>query len=222
MLAPVWDLEAKAWLHDVLASQVAHDGDRETAARHHALAIEMFGELGHPGAKALAELQRDLTLADEPTSALHEAIVAVAGPSLTPDAGPRAPSVRRLLVRWARMTAVGLPTDAIVVGDGWLKPPHGPRAELKSRASRRLLRALADHHDTDPGGALSVHALFATGWPGEAALESAAASRVYVAISTLRKAGLKAELQRTEAGYLLDPTVKVVIEDAAAESPSRR
>ena len=58
-----------------------------------------------------------------------------------------------------------------------------------------------------PGRALDVDALFAAGWPGEKAHPDSSTSRVYVAISTLRKAGLKDVLLRRDDGYLFDPDV---------------
>ena len=43
-------------------------------------------------------------------------------------------------------------------------------------------------------------------------LPEAGASRVYVAISTLRRMGLRDLLQRIDTGYLIDPATRVVAE----------
>ncbi len=100
----------------------------------------------------------------------------------------------------------GLPDEALVVGIGWFKPPHGHRIDISSRrAPSALLRALASARKQRSGASLTVDALFDAGWPNERALPAAAASRVYVAISTLRKMGLKDLLIRDDAGYRLDP-----------------
>ena len=54
-----------------------------------------------------------------------------------------------------------------------------------------------------------MDALQSAGWPGERMHPEAASNRVYVAITTLRKLGLKPVLVRRDDGYLLDPEVTV-------------
>ena len=104
----------------------------------------------------------------------------------------------------------GLPDEALVVGAGWFKPPHGHRIDISSRrAPSALLQALGTARKRS-GASLTVDELFEAGWPNERALPAAAASRVYVAISTLRKMGLKELLIRDDAGYRLDPSIPLL------------
>ena len=60
-----------------------------------------------------------------------------------------------------------------------------------------------------PGASLSLSELLAAGWPGESMVAHAGANRVYAAIATLRKMGLKPYLLRRDDGYLIDPAVPV-------------
>jgi tetratricopeptide (TPR) repeat protein len=93
----------------------------------------------------------------------------------------------------------------------WFQPPDGARVGLETRkALRLLLSRLADHRADAPGEPLAIAQLFEAGWPGERVQADAATSRVYVALSTLRKMGLEAVLLRRPDGYLLDPGVPLV------------
>lgn len=126
----------------------------------------------------------------------------------------RSAMVRRAARALRARLSDGVPADALVVGEGWFKPPRAARVDISSRrAPSALLRALSEARRKRPGASLSVDDLFAAGWPGERALPAAAASRVYVAISTLRKLGLKDLLIRDETGYRFDPNVPVVAGD---------
>ncbi len=57
---------------------------------------------------------------------------------------------------------------------------------------------------------LSVEALIMAGWPGERILPKAGATRLYTALSTLRRLGLRRVLLRRRTGYLLDPSIPMV------------
>ena len=50
--------------------------------------------------------------------------------------------------------------------------------------------------------------------PGERPLHEAGRNRLYVALSMLRKLGLRALIERDEAGYRLDPTIPLAIDPA--------
>jgi hypothetical protein len=76
---------------------------------------------------------------------------------------------------------------------------------MRRRAPRLVLLRLVEERLTHPGRTLSVADLLAAGWPGERVLPEAGQSRVYVAISTLRRLGLAGLLVHTGSGYLLDP-----------------
>ncbi len=92
----------------------------------------------------------------------------------------------------------------------WL--PTTARVSLEKRKPvRLLLMRLIDEHEKSPGHPLTVDDLLAAGWPGERVIRDAGASRVYVALGTLRKLGLRDVILSREGGYLLDPAVKIVV-----------
>ena len=98
--------------------------------------------------------------------------------------------------------------DTLVISaDGrWFQLPTGRKVTLMRRRSLRLvLRRLLEERLSRPGSALSVDDLLEAGWPGERVVPHAGAARVYVAISTLRKMGLREFLVSRDDGYLLDP-----------------
>lgn len=99
----------------------------------------------------------------------------------------------------------------LVAADGaWFQLRGGAKVDLLRRGPlRRLLAALAAGHSTSRGVALAPAALVDEAWPGERVLESAAATRLRVAIATLRKMGLKPYLRTGPSGYLLDPEAQV-------------
>jgi hypothetical protein len=102
----------------------------------------------------------------------------------------------------------------VISSDGrWFQLPAGPKITLMRRRSLRLvLRRLLEERLARPGSALSVDELLAAGWPGERVVPHAGAARVYVAISTLRKMGLRDFLVSRDDGYLLDPDSKTKTE----------
>jgi hypothetical protein len=66
-----------------------------------------------------------------------------------------------------------------------------------------ILDRLARERLEKPGNPLPWDALLEAGWPGERVLPTAGAHRVRVALSTLRKLGLKEALSTTADGYVL-------------------
>jgi hypothetical protein len=56
-----------------------------------------------------------------------------------------------------------------------------------------------------------VERVFDEAWDGEKVIAEAAASRVYVAINTLRNMGLRSVLKSEPSGYFLDPDVPVAL-----------
>lgn len=89
-----------------------------------------------------------------------------------------------------------------------LRAPDGTDVDLASReVLRRLVLALARARDERPGEPISVETLVLEGWPGERMRWESALNRFKVALSTLRKLGLKELIVRRDDGYLLDPAV---------------
>jgi len=107
---------------------------------------------------------------------------------------------------------------ALVVGpEGrWFRPPHGePQSLARRRPLADILARLATARQETPGAPLGWEALRDAAWPGERMQASAAAHRVRVALSTLRKLGLRDQLLSTQDGYALDPACPF----ARAEEP---
>jgi tetratricopeptide (TPR) repeat protein len=102
----------------------------------------------------------------------------------------------------------------LVESDGrWFQVPGGKRVGLhRRRAIGRVLRALVDARLRAPGSTCPPDVLLAYGWPGERCDPRSGAARVYNALATLRKLGLRTALLSRDDGYLLDPeqTVRVV------------
>lgn len=102
-----------------------------------------------------------------------------------------------------------------VRGDGRAFHLPGAREEvdLRRRAPlQRIVLALARRRIEAPGEALGLDELLAAGWPGERVGDSAGANRVHVALTTLRKLGLRALLVSSAAGYALSSAIPCVLE----------
>jgi predicted ATPase len=105
---------------------------------------------------------------------------------------------------------VGALTVSEDASNVWL--PTTARVSLEKRKPvRLLLLRLIQEHAKKPGSPLTVDDLLAAGWPGERVIRDAGASRVYVALGTLRKLGLRDVILSRDGGYLLDPQVKIVV-----------
>jgi hypothetical protein len=89
----------------------------------------------------------------------------------------------------------------------------GERADLSRRRNARLLLgALVDAHAhaTTSASSLTVADLVRAGWPDERMVGDAGALRVRVALSELRKLGLRSVLVRDGGGWRLAPDLRVV------------
>jgi len=119
-------------------------------------------------------------------------------------------AAREALASAGERRIADLPVQDLAIGDGaeWFRAPGGAAVDLRQRRPlRRMLWSLVEHRRGGEEGSLSVDELLARGWPGERVIPEAGAHRVRVAISTLRKLGLKGVLITGEDGYLLDPSV---------------
>jgi tetratricopeptide (TPR) repeat protein len=81
----------------------------------------------------------------------------------------------------------------------------------RRKAVRGVLRALVDARSSQPGVPVSVETLVRAGWPGERILPAAAAGRVYTAIATLRRLGLRGVVEQSGSGYLIPPQIPVLL-----------
>ena len=86
----------------------------------------------------------------------------------------------------------------------------GETVDLSRRKTlKQILSRLASSRLSAPGVPLSVEAVLEAGWPGERVIQEAALNRVYVAVATLRKLGLRDVLASRDSGYYLDDDVQL-------------
>jgi hypothetical protein len=97
----------------------------------------------------------------------------------------------------------------LVCPDGlWFRSPDGPVVSIERwRPLQRLLLRLVEEREVRPGMPLTVEALVEAGWPSERMIARAGATRVYTAIASLRRLGLRDVLVRIGGGYLLVPAI---------------
>lgn len=83
----------------------------------------------------------------------------------------------------------------------------GERTDLQSRGPlRRIVWELALRRVIEPGVAADVPSLVAVAWPDEDVRPASAVHRLHVALSTLRRLGLRDAIESTDGGYLLTPS----------------
>ncbi len=86
-----------------------------------------------------------------------------------------------------------------------LRRSEGDLVRLETRgAPKRILAHLVARWLESPGATSTLDEIFAAGWPEVRVSARSAASRVYVAVSTLRSMGLGPSLARTSDGYRLE------------------
>lgn len=92
----------------------------------------------------------------------------------------------------------------------WFALPTGERVSLGRRLSPKLLLLeLARHRETSPGVPVASDRLIEAGWPNERIRASAAKNRLAVALTMLRKLGLREHIVADVRGYFLDPATEV-------------
>ncbi len=127
-------------------------------------------------------------------------------------------AVREQLGLWstdldANDGALDLPAGCVAVcaRGTWFRTPEGPVVSISRwLALRNLLVRISEQRETAPNAPLNVEALVTAGWPGERIMQKAGATRVYTALSALRRLGLRRVLIRRTGGYLLDPNIPIV------------
>lgn len=189
-----WSSRFRGWLALVRAEHHDPPSDLELAPAH--------------GATAIAPLRRGWrAAADGDPQATEEALAAleeiVASGVLE---GPNQGFIEGLTTRLREhATAWSFAPDGT-----WVLPFGGEPIDLsRFTANARVLAELLRHRLEAPGGEVSLEVLLSAGWPGQQIIRRAASNRVSVALSTLRRAGLRDLIQRHRGGWLLDPAVPV-------------
>lgn len=208
LLGAAGDRKQQAFFGAALALSVAERGQgddagallAEASEACDASALQLFTR-GVAIVRATPGNERDLRL-DEARAAVLAALDANA---LAVRMAARALSsvVDRLAAR------ADAPARITIARDGsWIEIAEH-RSSVEGTAPRRLAVFLARSRFDHPGRPLSVDVLFDAGWPGDDAAEEKRANRVRVALTQLRKAGLRHALLSQPEGYLLDPTIPI-------------
>ena len=96
----------------------------------------------------------------------------------------------------------------------WMRLPSGEVVELaKKRVGRRLVVELARARIESPGEPIDARELFDRAWEGERVIAEAARNRLHVALSGLRKQGLREYLEAVGDGYRLARELRVTFSD---------
>lgn len=215
-----------AFLHAAAAGLEASVGDAPAAAAHLRVARAGAAQLDNPLVRLVVALHEHAVAVHGGARAPAEAFLAsLAG---GPDADLVATSFDvRFAVRMLRR-ALARPVDAedegrrlVVQREGlWFSVDDGARVDLSRRgALRKILVALCERRAREGSGA-SVEALAEAGWPGERMLVEAAATRVRVAIATLRRLGLRSALVTRDDGYHLATELRVAWAPAPERTPA--
>ena len=210
-------------IHAAAAALEATEGDHVAAATSLAIAQRSAARSGNPVVRFAVDAQRGTVeiaraSAGERDAVVHtwrswrdEVVVAEATRELIATSMDARFALRVLDHTLRRATSsrtsssLHLPTDV-----SWFELGKGARVDLGRRgALRRILGALADQRVASPGQGLPIGVLVERGWPGERVLVEAAATRVRVAVATLRRLGLRNAILTRDDGYLLDPNVAV-------------
>jgi len=106
----------------------------------------------------------------------------------------------------APKTTAPSPRLVVSASGRWFRLGDGDRVDLgRRRALRLIVQRLAEARAASPNTALSADDLVDVGWPGERLVAQTGADRLYTALSTLRKMGLRSVLESRDDGYLFDP-----------------
>ncbi|MEZ4445361.1 MAG: NACHT domain-containing protein [Polyangiaceae bacterium] len=209
-----------AWL----AALAAEKGELTSAEAHLERAREALEPHRRPGFRAALDIVGVLV-------GVHAARVAVANGTESPETPPPSPAphpglepraaqrlearARRALEATRDRARRELDRDVLVIHEEgrWFRAP-GANEGVSLRRRRALgpiLGALGQARRQQPGRALAIDALVAAGWPSERVMARAGIDRVYNAVATLRRLGLRDAILRRDNGYLLDPDTELVM-----------
>lgn len=102
----------------------------------------------------------------------------------------------------------GRRTLTLGVEVSWALGTDGTR-HVFGQAHRRIVMALAELHRCSPGAVLAVKEICEAGWPGERMVPEAGANRVYVALTQLRRMGMRDFIERCDGGYRFAPDLVI-------------
>jgi|GEM_PF-1809118 len=148
--------------------------------------------------------RRGFASAEVYDDALERHRLLVASPMRAPTRAAGSDEARaadRLLHLWHRRE------DAIDVSEDGCHAqlPDGVEVTLTSKAAGVLLATLVKAHLACPGQTVTYDALFAAAWPPPAVLNASGRNRLHVALSTLRRSGLRGVIDKRDDGYALQP-----------------
>jgi predicted ATPase len=92
-----------------------------------------------------------------------------------------------------------------------VRTAEGAIALEKNPALFRIVACFVDTHAHEPGKTIAIDTLIAAGWPEEKVRSDAGARRVFTALSTLRKRGLRDFILKRDDGYCLAPGTRVAV-----------
>ena len=128
---------------------------------------------------------------------------------ITPDLALFHRSIQDIL-RSQNTPSLPLPRLRIARDGSWFRIDPGAPVHLTARASlHRVLVCLLDAH-VAARPCVSVWQLLEAGWPTQNPSPEAGANRVYAAIASLRRMGLREHIERFDAGYRLHPETQVL------------
>ncbi|MCA9627343.1 MAG: tetratricopeptide repeat protein [Myxococcales bacterium] len=221
ILRGIGDRRQEGVFSAALGALEAEQGRLEAAREALEGASEVLLPLGDAGLLLALELHRahlDLALAQGASPKEQVALRESADARLASALAPAREAVLSQSddARFAlRLLQLSLSHDAVIFrgASGLLDLPGDQQVDLSARQPlRRIVLALIEARFTQPGVSLTQDQLIEAGWPGERMTPFAAQNRLKVALSTLRKLGLRELLLRDEQGYHLDPGVPARIE----------
>jgi tetratricopeptide (TPR) repeat protein len=119
----------------------------------------------------------------------------------------------RLAARLRAMMSHAPSTSSVVFAAdaSWFRVGTQEAVNLgKRKALKSLLLELVNARQRKPGAGLTVAELIRAGWPGERMLPHAGSERVYAAVATLRRLGLRNVLEQHEDGYRISASVRAL------------